>query len=108
MMYAGGHPEAPVAEEGPALLGGGIRSAFPLPTLASLPASPPRPLPRPAARERYPPGLPSKIGFSDGGNRRDWFPGVRGRRAASCATWNHTNGEVYPFDLTLALFIDIF
>jgi len=24
------------------------------------------------------------VGFSDGGNRRDWFPGVRGRRAASC------------------------
>jgi len=25
------------------------------------------------------------IGFTDGGNRRDWFPGVRGPRAASCA-----------------------
>jgi hypothetical protein len=25
------------------------------------------------------------VGFSDGGNRRDWFPGVRGLRAASNA-----------------------
>jgi hypothetical protein len=29
------------------------------------------------------------VGFSDGGNRRDWFPEVRGPRAASCAEWNH-------------------
>jgi len=36
------------------------------------------------------------VGFSDGGNRRDWFPGVRGLRAASSAEWNHTNGNAYP------------
>jgi hypothetical protein len=32
------------------------------------------------------------VDLSDGGNRRDWFPGVRGPRAASCDTWNQTNG----------------
>ena len=41
------------------------------------------------------------IGFADGGNRRDWFPGVRGPRAASCATCNHTNGDIYVMSLTL-------
>jgi len=35
------------------------------------------------------------VGFSDGGNRRDWFPGVRGLRATSSAEWNHTNGNAY-------------
>jgi hypothetical protein len=33
------------------------------------------------------------VGFSEGGNRRDWFPGVRRPRAASCAEWNHINGD---------------
>ena len=36
------------------------------------------------------------VGFSDGGNRRDWFPGVRGPRVASCTILNHTNGDTYP------------
>jgi len=31
----------------------------------------------------------------DGGNRRDWFPGVRGPRAAPGAHQNHTNAHVY-------------
>jgi hypothetical protein len=35
------------------------------------------------------------VGFSDGGNRRDWFPGVQGPRAASYAEWNHINGDAY-------------
>jgi hypothetical protein len=35
------------------------------------------------------------LGFSDGGNRRDWFPRVRGPRAASCAEWNHINKDAF-------------
>jgi len=57
------------------MLGGGIRFAFPLPTVASLRASPPRPLLRPAARERYPPGPPSKIIVSMGGTDGPGNPG---------------------------------
>jgi hypothetical protein len=36
------------------------------------------------------------VGFSDGGNRRDWFPRVRGPRAASCAEWNHITEMLTP------------
>ena len=36
------------------------------------------------------------VGFTAGGNRRDWFPGVRGLRAASSAEGNHTNGNANP------------
>jgi hypothetical protein len=44
------------------------------------------------------------VGFSDGGNRRDWFPGVRGPRAASCAEWNNINGDAYPFVFAVDIF----
>jgi hypothetical protein len=35
------------------------------------------------------------IGFSGEGNRRDWFAGVRGPRAASCAAGNHQDEDAY-------------
>jgi len=38
----------------------------------------------------------------DGGNRRDWFPGVRGPRAASCDQRNHENRNDYLPFLTMA------
>ncbi len=61
------------------MLGGGIRFAFPLPTVASLPAFPPRPLPRPPAREKYPPGPPSEVVVSMGGTDGTGSPGCGGR-----------------------------
>jgi len=57
------------------VLGGGIHFAFPLPTVVLLPASPPRTLPRPAVRERYPPGPPSKIIIPMGGTDGTGSPG---------------------------------
>jgi len=47
------------------------------------------------------------VGFSDGGNRRDWFPGVRGPRAASSAEGNHTHGNAYRILLRLEIHFGI-
>jgi hypothetical protein len=48
------------------------------------------------------PGAPVAEGrpvdFFDGGNRRDWFPGVRGPREVSCTQLNHINGGAYCQD----------
>jgi len=70
----------PVAEGDP-LVGGGIHFAFPLPTVAPLPASPPPP-PREnhgtvCGQGEISPWTPFLV-LSD---RRDWFPGVGGREA---------------------------
>jgi hypothetical protein len=40
-------------------------------------------------------GSRPKAPVTEGGNRRDWFPGVRGPRAASSADWNHTIRDAY-------------
>jgi len=69
-------PRAPVAPRsggGPRWLGGDFESPSNARGLAASPSRPP-----PATRGKSPPGPPSGIRLSDGGNRRDWFPGVRG------------------------------
>ena len=49
-------------------------------------------------RPRAPVAEGGPVGLSDGGNRRDWFPGVRGQRAAS--------GRIHIVTLFIAFTLD--